>query len=116
MPHPPVALGVSRSTLGHPETLGTTLTVRQSAKTTMTLIALKPQLPQFAPLAPEIDMGTSFHSDDERDTQLTEKGKRGHVSKPPTGRDDDAAFAHGLSHTSPRTADDRQFVAFHTSF
>jgi hypothetical protein len=38
----------------------------------MTLIAPKPQLPQFAPFAPERDMGTGFHPDDERDTQLVE--------------------------------------------
>src|SRR3977135_795601 len=90
MPEAPVALGVARSTLGHPEALWTTLTVRQRAKTTMTLMAPKPQLPQFAPLALEIDMGTGFHPDDERDTQLAEEGKKGHVSKTPNRR-----HAHG---------------------
>jgi hypothetical protein len=76
----------------------------------MTLIAPKSQLSQFAPLALEIDMGTGFHPDDERDTQLAEQGKQGHVSKSPIGRHEDAAFAHGLGHTSHCTADDRQFV------
>jgi len=61
-------------------------------------------------------MGTSFHPDAERNTQLAESGKQGHVSKTPIGRHDDAAFAHGLGYTSHRTADDRQFIALHASF
>ena len=76
----------------------------------------KPQLPQLAPLALESDVGASFHSNDERNAQLAEEGKQGHVSKTPIGRDDDGAFAHGLGYTPHRTADDGQFVAFHASF
>jgi hypothetical protein len=41
---------------------------------------------------------------------------RATAAKPPIGRDDDAAFAHGLGHTPHRTAAARQCVAFHTSF
>ena len=75
----------------------------------------KPPLTQLAPLALESDVGACLHPDDERDAQLAEEGKEAHVSKTPIGRDDDTAFAHGLGPTPHRTADDRQFVAFHTS-
>jgi len=55
-----------------PIDVGTTLTVRQRAKTSMTLIAPKPQLPNLHHLPRKETMGTGFHPDDERDTQLVE--------------------------------------------
>src|SRR2546428_6871600 len=115
MPHTPVALGVSGSTLGLPWTLGTALTVWQRAKTAMTRIAPKPPLPPWAPLAPERDMGIGFHPDDARETPLVEYSKQGHVSTTPIGRHDDAACAHGLGYPAHCTADDRQVGAVHSS-
>jgi hypothetical protein len=76
----------------------------------------QPQWPQLAPLPLASDVGASFHSADARNAQLAESGQQGPISKPPIGRDDDAALAHGWGHTPHRPADDRQFVAFQTSF
>ena len=115
MPPTPGALGVSSAPLGHPEALGTTRTVRPRAHTAVTLLTPKPPWTQRAPLALASDVGASFHPDEARDAHLAEEGQQGHVSPTPIGRDDDAACAHGLAYTPPRTADDRQGVAFHTS-
>jgi hypothetical protein len=60
-------------------------------------------------------MRTGLHPDDERDPQLVEESQQGHVSKTPSGRHDDAAFAYGLGHPSHCTTADRQLVAFPAS-
>src|SRR5262249_53579334 len=108
MPNTPVALGVSGSTLGHPEPLGTTLTVWQRPKPPRTLIAPKRQWPQLAHFTPEINMGTGFPPDDECDTQLVEKKKQGPFSKPPIARHEDAGVPPGLAPPPPCPPDDRQ--------
>jgi hypothetical protein len=115
-PQAPVARGVSGATLGHPEALGTTLTGRQRAQTTMTRLAPQPPWPPCAPLALAVDLGTGFHPADARDPPRAESGHQGHGSNPPSGRHDDPAVAHGLGHPSPRTAADRQCVALPASF
>jgi hypothetical protein len=79
-------------------------------------MAPKPQLAQLAPLALEIDVRAGFDSDDERDAQLTEQGKQGHISKTPICRDHDAALPNGLGYTPHSPTDDCQFVAFHAPF
>jgi len=93
-----------------------TLAIDQSAKTAVMFIAPKPQLAQLAPLALERDVGASFDPDDERDAQLTEQVKQGHISETPIRRDHDAALPNGLGHTAHSTTDDGEFVAFHAPF
>lgn len=116
VPDFPLALGVPDPTQGHPQAMGTTLTVGHGAQVAVPGVPHKGHGGQLAPLPLPAHFGPALHPDNELATQSGQHVHHGHIRKAPISSDEHPPLPNRALDPREHAPKDGRLIATHPPF